>query len=146
MAHPARMALPVADDNDRRQFTMPHVVDTHVRRKDLSVVYTNEPVSVESSIHTMEQLLAEDKYQVVGFDLEFTSGRTGYDQKVAVAQLCMRHHVLVYHYSLATRPCEHFARFINSPDYRFATVDTFNDLKVLETTTLACQKLVDIQR
>jgi hypothetical protein len=120
-------------------------VDTHVRGKDLSVVYTNEPVSVESSIHTMEQLLAEDEYQVVGFDLELTGGHAGYDQKVAVAQLCMRHHVLVYHYSLATRPCERFARFINNPDYRFATVDTFNDLKVLETMGLACQNLVDIQ-
>jgi hypothetical protein len=49
------MALPAAGDDDGRQFTTPHVVDTHVRGKDLSVVYTNEPVSVESSIHTMEQ-------------------------------------------------------------------------------------------
>ena len=79
MALPAPMALPAADDDDGRQFTTPHIVDTHVRGKDLSVVYTNEPVSVESSIHTMEQLLAEDEYQVVGFDLEFTGGRVGYD-------------------------------------------------------------------
>ncbi|KAE8786080.1 putative ubiquitin-conjugating enzyme E2 26 [Hordeum vulgare] len=33
--------------------------------KDLSLVYTNETVLVESSIQAMEQLLAEDKYQVV---------------------------------------------------------------------------------
>ena len=79
------MALPTADDDDGWQFTTPHVVDTHVRGKDLSVVYTNKLVSVESSIHTMEQLLAEDKYQVVGFDLEYTIGRAGHDQKVAVA-------------------------------------------------------------
>ncbi|KAE8783129.1 putative methyltransferase PMT27 [Hordeum vulgare] len=32
---------------------------------------------MESSIQTVEQFLAEDKYQVVGFDLEFTSGRAG---------------------------------------------------------------------
>jgi hypothetical protein len=113
-------------------------VDTHVRGKDLSVVYTNEPFSVESSIHTMEQLLAEDKYQVVGFDLEFTGGRAGYDQKVVVAQLCVRHDVLVYHYHLDTRSCERFARFINSLDYGFATVDTHNDLKALEISGLAC--------
>ena len=85
MAHPAPMALPAADDDDGWQFTTPHILDTPVRRKDLSVVYTNEPVSVESSVHTMEQLLAEDEYQVVGFDLEFTGGHAGYDQKVAVA-------------------------------------------------------------
>ena len=50
-----------------------------MRVKALSVVYTNDPVSVESSIQTMEQFLAEDKYQVVGFDLEYTIGRAGHD-------------------------------------------------------------------
>jgi hypothetical protein len=139
------MALPAADDDDGRQFTMRHVVDTHVRGNELSVVYTSELVSVESSIHTMEQLLAEDKYQVIGFDLEFTGSRAGYDQKVAVTQLCVRHDVLVYHYHLATRPCERFARFINSLDYSFATVDTNNDLKALELSGLPCRNLVDIR-
>jgi hypothetical protein len=95
-----------------------HRVDTHVSEKDLSVVYTIDPTVVEDSINTMEQLLAEDdKYKVVGFDLQYTGGHPGHDQKVAVAQLCVCHHVLVYHYCLATRPCERFARFVNSPDY-----------------------------
>ena len=93
------MALPAADDDNGGQFTTQHAVDTHVGGKILSVVYTNDLVSVESSIQTMEQFLAEDKYQVVGFDLEYTMGCAGHDQKVAVAQLCMRHDVLVYHYS-----------------------------------------------
>ena len=73
------MSLPAADDYNGGQFTTHHVVDTHVRGKALSVVNTNDPVLVESSIQTMEQLLAEDKYQVVGFDLEFTGGRAGHD-------------------------------------------------------------------
>jgi hypothetical protein len=120
-------------------------VDTHMRGKDLSVVYTNKPVSVESSIQTMEQLLAEDKYQVVGFDLEFTSGRAGHDQKIAVAQLCVRDDVLAYHYHLATRPCESFSRFINNSGYSFATVDTTNDLKALKVSGLTCQNLVNIR-
>ena len=77
-----------------------------MRGKALSVVYTKDPVSMESSIETMEQLLAKDKYQVVGFDLEYTIGCAGHDQKVVVAQLCVRHDVLVYHYHLSTRPCE----------------------------------------
>ena len=50
----APMALPAADDDNGGHFTTHHVVDTHVRGKALSVVYTNEPVSVESSIQTME--------------------------------------------------------------------------------------------
>ena len=141
----APMVLPAADDDNGRQFTMHHVVDTHVRGKALSVVYTNDPVSVECSIQTMEQILAEDKYRVVGFDLEYTIGRAGHDQKVAVAQLCVRHDVLVYHFHLATRHCERFPRFIKSSDYSFATMDTTNDLKVLKVSDLKCLNLVNIQ-
>ena len=138
------MALPAADDDNDRQFTTHHVVDTHVRWKALSVVYTNDPISVESSIQTMEQFLAEDKYQVVGFDLEYSIGHAGHDQKVSVAQLCMRHDVLVYHFHLATRACDHFSKFIKSSDYSFATVDTTNDLKALKVSGLACWNLVNI--
>ncbi|KAE8795320.1 putative methyltransferase PMT27 [Hordeum vulgare] len=82
----APLALLVADNDNGGEFTMYHVEDTHMRGKDLSVVYTNNPISVEISIRTMEQLLSEDKYLVVGFDLEFTSGHAGKDQKVAIAQ------------------------------------------------------------
>ena len=110
------MALPAVDDDNDEQLTTQHVVDTNVRGKALWVVYTNNPVLVESSIQAMEHFLAEDKYQVVGFDLEYTIGRAEHDQKVVVAQLCMRHDVLVYHYHMATRPCEHFPRFINRSD------------------------------
>ena len=141
----APMALPVADDDNGGQFTMHHIVDTHVRGKALSVVYTNDPVSVESSIQTMEQFLAEDKYQVVGFDLEYTIGRVRHDQKVVIAQLCVQHDILVYHYHLATRPCEGFSRFINISDYNFPKVDTTNDLKALKVLSLKCRNLVNIQ-
>ena len=57
----------------------------------------------------------------------------------------MRYDVLVYHYHLATRPCEHFIRFVNSPHYMFATVDITNDVNALENSGIACQNLVDIQ-
>ena len=80
------------------------VVDTHGRFMELSVVYTNNSVWVEHSIHIMELLLAEEKYKVVGFDLEYTRARAGSRPKVAVAQMCVRHHILVYHHCLTT--CE----------------------------------------
>ena len=51
------MALPAAADDNGGHFTMQHVVDTHVRGKALSVVYMNNPVSVESSIQTMSKML-----------------------------------------------------------------------------------------
>ena len=58
----APMALVAADNDNGGQFTTHRVVDSHVSGKALSVVYTNDPISVESSIQTMEQFLAEDKY------------------------------------------------------------------------------------
>ena len=66
-----------------------HAMDTHRRFMELSVVYTNNLVWVEHSIHIMELLLPEEKYKVVGSR-----------PKVAVAQMCVRHHVLVYHKAL----------------------------------------------
>ncbi|KAE8811293.1 hypothetical protein D1007_11653 [Hordeum vulgare] len=111
----------------------------------LTVLYTNDRVMLEDSINTMKRLLPkEDKYKKVSFDLAYTGGRAGHDQHVAFAQLCMRYHVLLYHYFVAIVPCERFTRFVNSPDYRFAMVDTTNDRKVLKTSGLAHEKLFDI--
>ncbi|KAE8792823.1 hypothetical protein D1007_32597 [Hordeum vulgare] len=94
-----------------------HPVETHMRKTDLAMVYTNDPVMVENSINTMEWLLAEDdKYKVVGFDFLTPAIVSGM-----------------------------ITRFVNSPDYRFATVDTTNNQKVLKTLGLAYQKLVDIR-
>ncbi|KAE8771618.1 hypothetical protein D1007_56496 [Hordeum vulgare] len=92
--------------------------------RDLSLVYTNNHVWVENSIHIMEQLLADDKYKVVGFDLEYTDGGVGHDQKKSL---------------------QSFPEFVNSPDYMFDMVEDTNYEKVLKTTGLACRNLVDIQ-
>ncbi|KAE8790088.1 hypothetical protein D1007_35603 [Hordeum vulgare] len=82
-----------------------HPVKTYMRKADLMVVYTNDPIRVEDSNNTMERLLdGDDKYKVVGFDLAYTDSRVGHDQKVSIAQLCELHHVFVYHYCLATLP------------------------------------------
>ena len=107
-----------------------HRVETHAREMDLSVVYTIDPAVVDDYINSVEQLLARDKYKVVGIDLQYTAGRPDIDQKVDVAQLCVRHHVLIYHYCMATEPCDRFNRFVNSTDYKFAMVETTDDVKV----------------
>ncbi|KAE8771375.1 hypothetical protein D1007_56782 [Hordeum vulgare] len=52
------------------------MVGIHKRFTELSVVYTNNPVWVEQSIHIMELLFAEEKYKVVWFDLEYTRARS----------------------------------------------------------------------
>ena len=138
------MELRAAADNEQ-QFAIQAVVDTHRRFEELLVVYTNHLVWVEHSIHIMELLLADEKYKVVGFDIEHTRTRAGSRPKFAVAQMCVGHHILVYHYCLATRPCKCFARILNSPHYMLATVDITNDVNVLKNSGIACQNLVEIQ-
>ncbi|KAE8783986.1 hypothetical protein D1007_42542 [Hordeum vulgare] len=114
---------PIVVDGVEWQFAIIVKVDTHIKKLDLLMVYTNDLVVVENSINTMEWLLAkDDKYKVVGFDLKYTCYHVGYDQKIVVAQLCMGHRMLVFHYFLATRPCERFTRFANNPDDRFEVV------------------------
>ncbi|KAE8783916.1 hypothetical protein D1007_42557 [Hordeum vulgare] len=70
----------------------------------------------------------DDKYKVVGFDLAYAGGRAGHDQKVVIAQLCMHHHVLLYHYYVPTAPCKRFPRFFNNPDYSKKDMDSHVDL------------------
>ena len=120
-------------------------VETHMRVMDISVVYTIDPAVVDDYINNVEQLLARDKYKLVGIDLQYTAGRPGIDQKVVVAQLCVRHHVLIYHYCMAIEPCDRFNRFVNSTNYKFAMVDTKDDVKALSVTGLACKNLVEIR-
>ncbi|XBH68481.1 hypothetical protein VPH35_096623 [Triticum aestivum] len=82
-----------------------HKMETHARETDLSVVYTIDPAVVEDYINTVEQLLDQDKYKVVGIDLQF----------------------------------------VNSIDYKFAMVETSDDVKVLMVMGLACKNLVEIR-
>ena len=82
---------------------------------------------------------------MVDIDLQYTTGHPNIDQKVVVAQLCVRHHVLIYHYCMATEPCDRFNRFVNSTDYKFAMLDTKDDVKALSVTGLACKNLVEIR-
>ena len=69
----------------------------------LEVLYTNEAYKVEEILSLYEEWLGEDRYKFVGLDLEYT--REDYfdrSRKVAVMQLAMRNHVLVYHFGV---PC-----------------------------------------
>ena len=56
----------------------------------------------------------------------------------------MRHHVLIYHYCMATEPCDCFNRFVNNTNYKFATVESTDDVKALSVTSLAYKNLVEI--
>ena len=81
---------------------------------------------------------------MVSVDLQYIAGRPNIDEKVAVAQLCVRHHVLIYHYCMATEPCDRFNRFVNNTEYKFATVETTDDVKALSVMGLPDKNLVEI--
>ena len=56
-----------------------HRVETRAREMDLSVVYTIDPAMLDDYINMVEQLLAGDKYKVVGTDLQYTAGSPDID-------------------------------------------------------------------
>ncbi|KAE8776147.1 hypothetical protein D1007_51264 [Hordeum vulgare] len=123
-----------------------HLMESHMRKMDLPVVYYNDRVMVEDSINTMERLPGEDdKYKMVGLDFPNTGGHAGLDQNVVIAHLCMHHHVLLYPYYLAIVPCKCFTRLVNNPNYRFTMVDTTNYRNVLNTLGLSYEKLINIR-
>lgn len=91
------------------------VVDTHGRFTEFSVVYTDNPVWLEHSIHIMELLLAEEKYKVVWFDLKYTHARVGSRPKVTVTHMCVQNHVLIYHCCLPQDLVSVWPGFSTSP-------------------------------
>ena len=109
------------------------------------VVYTIDPAVVDDYINNIEQLLARDKYKVVGIDLQYTTGCPNIDQKVAIAQLCACHLVFIYHYCMATELCDYFTRFVNNTDYKFTTMETTDNVKAPRVMGLACKNLVEIR-
>lgn len=67
----------------------------------------NERATLGRSLHHQVRAVPrEDKYKVIGFGLKYTRGRAGHDQQVTITQLCVHHHILIYHYCKVTMPCE----------------------------------------
>jgi hypothetical protein len=60
----------------------------------LDVVYTNDVETVDRILDMYEKWLTEEKHKFLGLDIEYTSNRCC----IAVFQLTMRKHVLIFHY------------------------------------------------
>ena len=71
---------------------------THDNKK-IDVVYTNEEETVVRVLRMYEGWLGIDEDKFVGLDLEYTPEHPYEGSEVAVIQLAMRKHVLVYHLS-----------------------------------------------
>ena len=78
--------------DDGKETTEKTYVPAHAG-KWIEAVYTNEAATVDSILQMYERWLAEDEIKFVGLDTEYNSSQ----RKVAVMQLAMRDHVLVFH-------------------------------------------------
>ena len=76
----------------------------------LEVVYTNEEHTVERILAKYEQWIEEEKHWFVGLDLEYTRDR----RQIAVMQLAMRQHVLVFHWCRSLKRCEALRTFFRT--------------------------------
>ena len=122
--------------DDFRNTTERLFIDANGNTK-LDVLYTNEPHKVEEILTLYEEWLHEDRYKFVGLYLEYT--REDYfdrSRKVAVMQLAMRKHVLVYHLCKARMECAALKDFLRNKGIIFASVDVRNDRDVLTNSFL----------
>ena len=60
----------------------------------IDVVYTNDPLTINRILDMYEDWLRGETHRFVGLDLEYDRSQ----RKLAVVQLAMKQHVLVYHY------------------------------------------------
>ena len=63
--------------------------------KFIQAVYTNDPAEVHRVIDMFQQWLVEEDVKFVGLDMEYSKDH----QKLAVMQIAMRDHVLLFHFS-----------------------------------------------
>ncbi|XP_051221471.1 uncharacterized protein [Lolium perenne] len=94
-----------------------------------------------------EKWLEKEKNMFFGLDLEYTPRRTCKRQEMAVVQITMRHHILVYHYNSSFKHCPALNNFFEHKGITFASVDTRNDKVMLSRTKMHILELyhVDIQ-
>ena len=114
----------------------------------LTLVYTNEEWKVNETLAMFEKMLDEDKSggRFVGLDLEYTPRGFGY-QRMAVVQLAVKEHVLVYHYCRGSKFCPELREFLQKKQITFVSVDTSRDIEMLSRELIHIPKEyhVDLQ-
>ena len=70
-------------------------INIHGNQK-ITVVYTNKPRELERVLDMYQQWFAKGDPKIMGLDMEYTFSRLDKDKRMAVIQIAMRRHVLVY--------------------------------------------------
>jgi hypothetical protein len=66
---------------------------------EINVVYTDDSYEASKTVHMYEQWLSTDEYKFMGLDFEYCDPEYEDDCHIAVVQLAMKNHVLVYQWS-----------------------------------------------
>ncbi|XP_071683710.1 3'-5' exonuclease-like [Lolium perenne] len=118
--------------------------------KEIDVVYTNEEETMSKYLKMYAQWYAEEEEnKFVGLDLEYTREDPNHeeDNYLAVAQLCMRNHVLVCHFSWTNGECPALRSFLQDQGIVFCSVDKTADFIKLyyEKIIIPRENWIDIQ-
>lgn len=81
--------------DDSKYFSYSTSVDVHGGQA-IQVTYTNDPAEVQRVLDMYKQWIDSGDDKFMGLDMEYTCHKA---KKMAVLQLAMRRHVLVFHYS-----------------------------------------------
>ncbi|XBI75116.1 hypothetical protein VPH35_068525 [Triticum aestivum] len=97
----------VVDDDvpvpgQKQDYTVPLMVDIHLKKEKLDVVCTSNPDEADKRIREIRRRLGGMLSRSIGIDVEYTREDEP-PQKAAVLQLCVEDLVLVYHITAATK-------------------------------------------
>ena len=97
----------VVDDDvsvpgQKQDYTVPLMVDIHLKKEKLDVVCTSNPDEADKMIRKMRRRLGGMLRRNIGVDVEYTREDKP-PQIAAVLQLCVEDLVLVYHITVATK-------------------------------------------
>jgi hypothetical protein len=66
---------------------------------EIDAVYTDESYEASKTVDMYEQSLSTDEYKFMGLDFEYCDPEYEDDYRIAIVQLAMKNHVLVYQWS-----------------------------------------------
>ncbi|KAM0848630.1 hypothetical protein ACQ4PT_054253 [Festuca glaucescens] len=98
---------------------------------EIEVVYTDDSYEASKTVDMYEQWLSKDEYKFMGLDFEYCNPEYEDDCRIAVVQLTMKNHVLVYQWSSSDPWCPKLMDFLRS-GVHFASVDIRNDKKAMK--------------
>jgi hypothetical protein len=89
-------------DTDEEVYVRTDITETRkmfAHTADIEVVYIDDTHKAAEIIDKYEQWLMKEKYKFVGLDFEYCDPEYKGDYRIAVVQLSMNNHVLVYQWS-----------------------------------------------